>query len=90
MSNLENKEIVKLSNIEWNYDSIDNNIKRRLPSQYWVSVDDINDYITDEYTGDSDEICNDVLIHYLNDNFLTEPNSLSYEYTDEEGMMIIP
>ena len=70
---------IEITDIEWDYDEIDTELKRDLPSEIEIEYTEITDWLdSSDYDGDVNDI-KSVITQFLNYENMTEPKSFNYE-----------
>ena len=70
---------IEITDIEWDYDEIDTEINKDLPSEIEIEYTEITDWLNDgNYDGDESDI-KSIITQFLNDENMTCPKSFNYE-----------
>ena len=70
---------IEITDIEWDYDEIDTEMKRDLPSEIEIEFTEITDWLDNgDYDGDVNDI-KSVITQFLNYENMTAPKSFNYE-----------
>ena len=70
---------IEINDIEWDYDEIDTELKRDLPSEIEIEYTEITDWLDfGDYDGDINDI-KSVVSSFLNYENMTCPKSFNYE-----------
>ena len=72
---LDEEDFFFVENISWDYDEVDVEMNRKLPTALQISYDDFNDYISENGNTDTTEVNHINVCDFLNEEYMTCPES---------------
>jgi hypothetical protein len=72
---LDAEDFFFVENISWDYDEVDVEMNRELPTALQISYEDFNDYISENGDTDTTEVNHINVCHFLNEEYMTCPES---------------